>query len=440
MDTSLPPGPPLPTAVQTALMIWLRQPFLRACHRRYGDCFTVRLAGRGTVVFLTDPAVLRSVFTGDTATFHGGAANAPLEPILGASTLMLLDEGEHLTRRKEMLPPFHGDAVRRQTELMAEVAAAGIANWPVGRRVPMLPRMRDITLEVILRTVIGVHDEARLAPLRRALPPLADVDGLMMLGMLVPRLLHVWPWTRYLRARAVADPLLLDEIARARNDPRLDERADVLAMLVRGGTMTDGELRDQLITLLVAGHETTSTGLAWTIERLVRHSDVLALARTATDGGDDDYLDAVVKESLRVRPVVPDLARRITSQVEVAGYLLPTGTMVQPCIGLLHLDERHFADAEEFRPERFTHGRPAPYTWLPFGGGARRCLGATFASVEMRVVLAEVLRRVELEPTTDRAERAHVRHVTLVPHRGARAVVRSRRLPSAKAPAGGCIT
>lgn len=423
----LPPGPPLPAPVQTALLTTVQQPFLRACHRRYGDCFTLRVSGVGTMVYLIDPAALRAVFTGPATTFHAGEANTPLGPILGESSLLLLDEDEHLARRKQMLPPFHGDAVRRQTEIMAEVATGDIEGWPVGREFALLPRTRAITLEVILRTVIGVHDEARLTQLRRALPPLVEIDGMQLLGLLLPQLRPFWPWNRLRRHRDVADALLLDEIHRARRDPQLSERADVLAMLVRSESMSDSELRDQLTTLLVAGHETTATGLAWTIERLVRNPHVLARASAAADEGDDEYLDALVKESLRVRPVVPDVARRLATEAEVAGYRLPAATIVQPGIGLVQRDERRFEDAAALRPERFLDGRTAPNSWLPFGGGVRRCLGATFASIEMRVVLREMLRRVDFATTQRRPERARVRHVTLVPHRGARVMVRSRR-------------
>lgn len=316
----LPPGPPLPAPVQTALLTTAQQPFLRACQRRYGDCFTLRVNGLGTLVYLTDPDALRAVFTGPATTFHAGEANQPLGPILGESSLLLLDEDEHLARRKQMLPPFHGDAVRRQVAIMSEVAADDIGGWPVGREFPLLPRTRAITPEVILRTVIGVHDEARLAQLRRVLPPLVEIDGVRLLGLLLPRLRRFWPWNRLRHHRDAADALLLDEIHRARHDPKLSERADVLAMLVRSGSPSDSELRDQLTTLLVAGHETTATGLAWTVERLVRNPDVLARARTAAEEGDDEYLDALVKESLRVRPVVPDVARRLATDAEVAGY------------------------------------------------------------------------------------------------------------------------
>lgn len=423
----LPPGPPLPAPLQTALLTTAQQPFLRACHRRYGDCFTVRITGLGTLIYLTDPAALRSVFTGPATTFHAGEANTPLGPILGESSLLLLDEDEHLARRKQLLPPFHGDAVRRQAEIMAEVVTGDIEGWPVGREFPLLPRTRAITLEVILRTVIGVHDEARLAPLRRVLPPLVEIDGVALLGLLLPRLRRYWPWNRLRRNRDVADALLLDEIGRARSDPQLAERTDVLAMLVRSESMSDSELRDQLTTLLVAGHETTATGLAWTIERLVRNPDVLARARAAADEGDDEYLDALVKESLRVRPVVPEVSRRLNCETEIAGYRLPAGTIVEPGIALVQRDERRFDDAATLRPERFLDSRAEPNTWLPFGGGVRRCLGATFASVEMRVVLRELLRRVDFATTQRRSERARVRHVTLVPHRGARVTVRCRR-------------
>jgi cytochrome P450 len=421
------PKPRLPLAVQTALVWGFPRWWLDRCHRRYGDVFAVPLAPMGTVVFLADPDDIRTVFAGDPAIYRAGEGNAVVGGVLGESSVLVLDGQEHRERRRQMLPPFHRDAVRRQSEQMAAIAAAAVATWPVGREFPAAPRMSAITLEVILRIVIGTRDERRLDALRRALPPVVNTGFMTAATRIRPSLLNLRPWAGVRRARAEADRLLRAEIAHRRADPDLDERTDVLAMLVRSTEMTDDELRDQLITLLLAGHETTATALSWTLERLVRHPAVMARAVRAADDGDDEYLDAIVKESLRLRPVIFDVARKLAAPVELGGHHLPAGVAVAPAIGLVQRSARHYPDPLRFDPDRMVGATLTPTTWLPFGGGVRRCLGATFAQVEMRVVLREILRRVELAPTTARSERQRAKHITLVPHRGARIRVLARR-------------
>lgn len=431
----LPPGPKLPRLIQTAMM-WTRpHRWATENHRRYGDVFRVWAAPSGWLVYLADPADIKTVFAGDPAVYHAGEANSIMRGVIGDNSVLLLDEKLHRDRRKLMLPPFHRDAVRCQTELMAEIADADVARWPVGREFAVAPRMAAITLEVILRTVIGADDPARLAALREALPKVTDMNLLDVSSMARPELLRYLPWRGVRRRRADADALLFQEIADRRADPNLAERTDVLAMLVRaadenGRAMSDRELRDQLITLLMAGHETTATALSWTFERLVRHPDLLRRAVEAADGdsaGDDDYLDAVIKESLRIRPVINEVARTLTKPVQVKGYDLPAGTLVMPAIGLVQASGEHYPDPERFDPDRMLGVTLSPTTWFPFGGGGRRCLGATFALVEMRVVLRRLLRGVELETTDTPAERQRPKHVTLVPARGARIRVRARR-------------
>jgi cytochrome P450 len=425
------PGPRLPLAVQTALLWGLPRWWLDRCHRRYGDVFAARVAPVGTIVFLTDPDDIKAVFAGDPAIYRAGEGNAVVGGVVGESSVLLLDGQEHRERRRQMLPPFHRDAVRRQVEQMAAIAATDIATWPVGREFPVAPRMSAITLEVILRIVIGTRDEGRLDALRRALPPVVNAGFMTAAAMIRPSLLDHRLWAGVRRARAEADRLLRAEIADRKADPALADRTDVLAMLLRSTGMTDDELRDQLMTLLLAGHETTATALSWTLERLVRHPDVLARAVRAAEAGDDDYLDAVVKEALRVRPVLFDVARKLAAPVELGGHRLPAGVTVAPAIGLVQRSARHYPEPLRFDPDRMVGAPPGPSTWLPFGGGGRRCLGATFAQVEMRVVLREILRRVELAPTTARSERHRAKHITLVPHRGARIRVLARR-PAAR--------
>ncbi|STZ33377.1 cytochrome P450 [Mycolicibacterium smegmatis] len=432
---TLPPGPPLPAFVQTAMMLrhWSR--FVSACRRRYGDVFTLRIASMGTWVYLADPADIKTVFAGDPTVFHAGEANSMLSGLLGETSVLVIDEDVHRDRRRLMLAPFARDAVARQTGVMAEVAATNIASWPVGTPFPVAPKMAEIALEVILRTVIGATEPARLAALRHVMPQLLGIGPWQSLAIASPGLQRRRPWRTLQRNLAEADRLLYAEIAACRAGPDLASRPDALAMLVRaandeGRTMTDRELRDQLMTLLVAGHETTATGLSWTLERLIRHPAVLdkavAAART-TDGSGEAYLDAVVRESLRIRPVVFEAGRVLTEPVELGGYLLPAGTLVAPSIGLVHASADVYPDPDRFEPDRMLASTQAPSTWLPFGGGNRRCLGATFALVEMRVVLREILHRVDLFATTARGEKQRLKHVTMIPHRGGRICVRALR-------------
>ena len=301
----------------------------------------------------------------------------------------------------------------------------------VDEQFPLFPRMQKLTLEVILRTVIGVHDEGRLAALRAALPPMLDIGSPLELIPPPRVLLRFGRWRRRAQRRAAALALLTDEITRCRTDPQLEQRTDALAMLVRGiadadAPMDDDELLDQLVTLLLAGHDTTATALSWAFERLTRHPALLHRTAAAAADGDDAWLDAVCKESLRVRPVVFEFGRKLTAPVQLAGYRIPAGHFLLPSINLVHHSSRLYRDPDEFQPQRFLGQRPDPAVWLPFGGGVRRCLGATFAQVEMRTVLREVLRRVELAPTTAPGEPVRPRHVTMVPRQGAMVTVRRR--------------
>ncbi|MGO9153419.1 cytochrome P450 [Mycobacterium sp.] len=436
--TVLPPGPPLPLLVQSALMLGYGLRFLTACQRRYGDVFTLHEPLKGTVVYLADPADIKTVFAGDPRVFHAGEANSILKGLLGNNSLFVLDEDVHRNQRALMVPAFHRDAVAHQAGPTAEIAAANIAGWPVGKSFPVAPKMSEITLEVILRTVIGATDPARLAALRKVMPRLLYLSPWETLAVGKPNLQRRRPWRGLRRRIAEADALLYAEIADRRADANLAARTDTLAMLVRAGdddgrTMTDRELRDQLMTLLAAGHETTATGLSWALERLTRHPAALAKAvcaaqaSAAGDPAGDEYLDAVIKETLRIRPLVFSPGRVLTEPVEVGGYRLPAGVVVAPSIGLVHASAALYPDPDRFDPDRMLGATLSPTTWLPFGGGNRRCLGAGFAMVEMRVVLREILRRAELSTTTAADEKQKSKHVTLVPHRGARIEVRAIR-------------
>jgi cytochrome P450 len=416
--------------LQALLMLRFWPGFVSGCRRRYGKVFTLRIAGIGTLVYVDDPADVKAVFAGDPTVFHAGEANSMLAGLLGPSSVLVVDDEAHRASRRLMLAPFHRDAVARQTSVMAELAAENVASWPVGTEFAVAPHMSRLTLEVILRTVIGASDATRLAELRAIMPKLLTLSAWQTLAIANPKLQRRRPWRRVRDHIAEADRLLYAEIADRRADPNLGERTDALAMLIRSGdldaAMSDAELRDQLMTLLVAGHDTTATALSWALERLTRHPDALrkavaaAHASAAGDPAGDEYLDAVGKEVLRIRPVVFDVGRILTAPTEMAGYALPAGVMMAPGIGLVHGSAELYPDPERFDPDRMLGATLGPTTWLPFGGGNRRCLGATFALAELKVVLREVLRRVERATTTAADERQRVKAVILVPHRGAR--------------------
>jgi cytochrome P450 family 135 len=437
----------MPSLLQAALVTASPYGWMLKRWQRYGDVFSSRFPIFGTVVYVAEPKLVKEVFTGDAATFHAGEANTlALGDALGEHSLLTLDEGRHMSQRKLLLPPFHGESVRRYVEVMAEATEREVATWPIGKPIALRPRMQAITLEVILRAVFGVRDDARMDAFRERIPPLGETTSVLNWLPFMDRDLGGFtPAARFRRALAAVDELIYAEIAERRDTPNgnttlrtghrpalaHDQRDDVLSLLLRarhedGSAMTDTELRDELMTLLTAGHETTATGLAWAFERLLRTPRVLERLTESLD--DDDYLDAVVKETLRVRPVIVDVARKLTRDTEVAGWRLPAGTLVLPAIAVLHARHDLYESPQEFRPERFLDGGAESYAWIPFGGGVRRCIGASFAQVEMRTVLREVLRRVRLRAPSARPERGVIRHVTVVPGRGARAVV-SERLP-----------
>ena len=366
--TELPPGPRLPAAVQAALMARYWPRFISACRRRYGSVFTMRIATMGTLVYLDDPAEIKKVFAGSPGVFHAGEANSMLGGLLGDSSVLVIDDDVHRERRRQMLPAFHRDAVARQAAVMAEIAAANVATWRVDTDFPVAPKMSEITLEVILRTVIGATDPARLAALREVMPKLLNVTPWASLAIASPEPAALWAVASAApQHREAADRLLYAEIADRRADPDLATRSDALAMLVRAGeddgsAMTDTELRDQLMTLLVAGHDTTATGLSWALERLTRHPAILdkavraAEAGAAGDPAGDEYLDAVAKETLRIRPVVFDVGRVLKEPVELAGHRLPAGIMVAPGIGLVHSSSEQYPDPDRFDPDRMVGG------------------------------------------------------------------------------------
>jgi cytochrome P450 len=426
----LPPGPPLPVAIQTA--IWSRQArrFLYACQDRYGDVFALRIAREGTWVVLADPDAVREVFTGDPSIFHAGEGNQILSPLLGPNSLLVLDDKPHLSQRRLLLPPFHGERMQGYERTMTEIAAREIESWPTGTPYRLRPRMQALTLEIILSTVFGVSGGERLAPLREALRGFLDLTSdprqLLPLIVLAPSRLVRLHWFR-LRLERV-DRLIHGEIAARRRAGDAGERDDVLSLLLSarhedGSPMSDAEIRDELLTLLVAGHETTATSLSWAVERLCRHPDKLARLRGEVGSGEDDYLTATIRETLRLRPVISVVVRRLTQPVEIAGHELPAGVSVVPSIYLMHRNPRVYPEPQRFLPERFLGQEPGTYTWIPFGGGVRRCLGASFAQFEMRVVLRELVRRRDVRPARRRSERVFRRAITETPRRDAEVVL-----------------
>jgi cytochrome P450 len=381
-------------------------------------------------VLLSDPDHVKQVFTGDPGVFHAGEANEILLPLVGDHSVLLLDDGAHMQQRKLLLPPFHGKRMTQYGELMRAVAVAEIESWPTGQTFPLQPRMQALTLEVIIQAVLGVRDPARLAEVRTTLRQLlTDVmspSSAALLAVLGPRRFRRLPLVR--KGLAPTDEMLYAEIAARRGDPALAEREDILSLLLQaqhedGRPMSDVELRDELVTLLVAGHETTATALSWALERLVRHPDKLARLRDEVKAGEDAYLDAVLKETLRLRPVLPLVVRMLTEPVEIGDYLLPAGTRVAPCIYLVHRREDVYPEPHAFRPERFLEQPAGTYTWIPFGGGVRRCLGASFALFEMNQVLGALVERVRIDAAQPESERVRRRQITLAPSRGGEVVV-----------------
>lgn len=434
--TPLPPGPGLPRPVQT--LAWVTRPLalMERCHRRFGDIFTLRIQNEGTWVFLCDPEEVKRTFTGDPNLLRAGEANFILGPIVGSRSVLLLDEPDHMSHRKLMLPSLHGERMQSYGELMREVSVEEVERWPAGEAFELHPRMQAITLEIIMRAVFGITDTERLDHLRVLLRNMLDWTTnrrqLAMMAVLGPQRVEARE-----KFRALMDPIdetLIAEIGQRRSAVDLESRQDILSMMLQarfedGQPMSDRELRDELITLLVAGHETTATSLAWALERLLRHPEKLARLREEALAGEDTYTEAVVKETLRLRPVLPIVLRKLAAPMQFGGYEIPAGFAVAPCIYLMHRREDIYPQAQRFLPERFLEGQPGTYTWIPFGGGVRRCLGASFAQFEMARVLQSVVCAVDLKATEERSERVVRRAITFAPDRRARAVVSARGIP-----------
>jgi cytochrome P450 len=422
-------------------VIWFRraQWLLDTCQARFGDMFTLKIANEGTWVVTSNPEVIKQVFTGDPRLLHAGEANRILLPVLGPNSVLLLDDGPHLRQRKLMLPAFHGERMQRYGKLMSSIAAEEIERWPTGEPYRLRPRMQAITLEIILRAVFGVSEGPRLERLRHELRRLLDIvtnplNGVVLMTLGPERAGRLGSFRRDLER--VNRPIF-EEIAHRRDAGDLTERDDIMSLLLQathedGSPMSDEELRDELVTLLVAGHETTANALAWAVERLCRHPEKLQRLTDEVRKGESGYLEAVVQETLRLRPVISIVLRRLVEPMEIGGRLLPAGASIVPSIHLVHRRADIYPQPHEFRPERFLEQPPGTYTWIPFGGGVRRCLGAAFAQFEMETVLRELVSRRTLTPSRPESERVYRRAITETPRHDAEVLV--GRCPVATSP------
>jgi cytochrome P450 family 135 len=444
----LPPGPRVPAVVQTAA--WAVAPtwVMDQCSKRLGEAFTLTFAPSGMqLVLISDPEAVKTVFTAPPETVPSGVGSSPIASIMGPSSVIVLTGPGHMRQRKLLLPPFHGERMREYEEVIVSATRRDMAGWPMGTAMRLQERTRRITLEVILRAVFGVEAE-RMEALREAIGGLMEpLNPLAMVMLSLRSPSDERPKGAIGRALDQLDSVIYEELERRRSQADLAERSDILSLLMQardedGQAMTDGELRDELVTLLLAGHETTSTSVSWAIERLIRHPEKLrrlvAEVDAMNEGGGEEYMAAVVSETLRVRPVVPVVVRVLQEDMQVGSHLLAKGTRVVPSIYLTNRSPRVYDSPEEFRPERFLENGPETFSWIPFGGGIRRCIGASFATLEMKLILRTMLS--ELEPSMPakgrwpipdrwrRGEGTRRRAVTLVPAAGTRVVWERRNL------------
>jgi cytochrome P450 len=433
--SDLPPGPRMPTMVQATG--WALRPlsFMDRCQQRYGETFTLRVRRGRPWVFLTNPEHVKQVFTTDSALMGAGAgeANALLEPLLGPRSVMLLDEPQHMSDRRTLLPSFHGTRMQGYGEMMTEVARAEITKWPLGEPFELWPRMQAISLEVVMRAVFGTTEGKRMQHLRERLVTMTNwINTPHRLALLAA--VGARSMTSNAEFRAVMEPveeLVLDEVRERRAAGGGEDREDILTMLDRTynseGRMDDEKMRDELVTMVSDGP--TATSLAWVFERLLRHPEKLERLRNEVlEGESEEYVDAVVKETLRLCPAVPVVMRRLVEPTRLGGYTLPPETIVAPCVYLMHRRADVYPAPRSFRPERFLDGSAGTYTWIPFGGGPRRCVAAAFAQLEMKKVIQTVLREVELSAAESRSESAARSSVSFVPDGGARVVATRRSL------------
>jgi cytochrome P450 len=429
---SLPPGPRMPTLLQG--IGWWHRPtaFMERCRAQYGKRFTIRLPGQPPFVMISEPDQLREIFTAPPNVLHPGEGARILEPVVGRFSVILLDEAPHLEQRKLMLPAFHGDRMQRLSGLMEELAEREVATWPTGVPVQLHPRFQALTLEIILRAVFGLEAGERLDALRERFIEVLEFGASP--ASVNPRFQRSFggfgPYARFTRARDAVDSLVYAQIDDRRRSGERTE--DVLSMLLDarhedGSEMSEEEIRDELMTALLAGHETTASELAWAFETLAREPRVLGRLQDEIDAGEGDaYLTATIQETLRRRPVLPQAEPRLVKEpVEIGGWRYEPGVVLGASAWLVHHDPDIYPDPFAFRPERFLEEPPGTYTWIPFGGGRRRCLGASFAMLEMKLALRAALRRYTLGPRGG-FERTRRRSITISPRAGARTVLLPR--------------
>ncbi|MSP60239.1 MAG: cytochrome P450 [Myxococcales bacterium] len=450
----LPPGPRQPSVAQLLQFTLRPLPFLDQCLARHGDPFTMRVAGLGTYVVVTAPELIKQVFTADPEALPAGEANAILEPVVGRNSVLLLDGKPHLRQRRLLLPPLHGERMQAYTQLMAEITDAALDEMPLGAPFSLHPHMQAITLKVILRAVFGLDESAERSGLERKLaeflrPPPTITTFIPIKYLDFP----LSPYRTFLARRDAVD-VELRAIIRARREAADPARSDILSLLLaardeEGQPMSDDELRDELMTMLLAGHETTATALSWAFACVLENPAAAARLDAELDGARSEggrldtallprleFLDCVLKESLRLRPILPDVVRRVRAPITVGGYAIPLGVDLMPCIHLAHRRAESWPEPDRFLPQRFQGAKIDPYTWLPFGGGIRRCLGMAFALHEMKIVLGGMLARARFRLASPRPVRVVRRTITLAPSGGTRVVLISRRPRALRAVAG----
>jgi cytochrome P450 len=433
MQPQLPPGPKLPAAFQ--MMGWWTRPvaYMEKCRARFGKRYTLKLLGLPTSVFLSDPDDIKEVFQAPPDVLHPGEGARILQPVVGPHSVILLDEDPHLEQRKLMLPAFHGKKMQALQGVMTEVTEREVDSWPRDEPVPLHPRLQKLTMEIILRAVFGLEEGERLDALRDRMTQILEFGTRpeSMIPFLQRDIGNLrTPFRRFVELREEVDELVYALI----DDRRGTEGDDILSMLLAarredGSPMAPEEIRDELMTMLVAGHETTASSLAWAFERLAREPRVARELQAEIDAGSsDDYLTATINETLRRRPVLPNAEPRLTKRpTTIGGWTYPEGVALVASAYLVHHDRDIYEDPYAFRPERFLDEQPGTYTWIPFGGGRRRCIGASFAVQEMKIVLKAVLERTSVE-TTDGLEMTRRRNITLSPRRGAPVTLKTREV------------
>ncbi len=429
-----PPEPKSSPLTQTLRWSFRPLPFMQENREKYGDNFSVKfLTFERPMVMISDPAAIKALYMERSHGLPPGR-DIILTPIVGPRSLLVTEGADHLAHRKLMLPPFHGERMRSYQPLVEEIVDREIDSWPLNEEFAIHPRMQAITLEVILKVVFGVADGPRFERLREVLTRVLEETAspfAQLAGLASRRFGGRGPWAKFEKQLKEADDLLYAEIAEHRASGAYEERDDILSLMMQarfedGGEMSDSDLRDQLMTLLLAGHETTATALAWTFDLLLRHAGPLTRLRESLAAGEEDYLRATISESLRLRPVVPLAGRRLNAYLVSDNLTLPAGTDVTPAIWLTHTRADVYPEPFAFRPERFLEDPPDTYSWIPFGGGIRRCIGAAFAEFEMRIVLREVLTRCELRKASPAPEKIGRRNITLSPRAGTPVVLNAR--------------